>query len=552
MYDRDASSVDDGILTVQTALGLPSLRRGLPRVVAGRSGLVRAVRWAHPGEVPNIARLLKGGELLLMTGMGVGRSAAEQRAFMRGLVDRGVSGVVVELGHVYSSLPQTFIETAEAGEIPLIELRREVLFVEATEEIHSSIVSRQLAVLRRGDELHRRFMDLLLDGAGVPEILSALADAIGNPVVLQKLDGSLLYHSTHRADDAEVLSTWELIKDDPSLERRAIICPIPGSSDGIWGRLAALPIDSPLDDFDQVAVERAVGLVALALLRSRQETLLATRERGNFLADLLSGRASVAEAGARASALGFDPGDRALLPLVLFSSDSTADPSWLSVWRGFRQEMVWRSIPTMIGSGGADEHTLVVLGVRDPLRRRAVIEDVVGALRQRIRQHIGAPEHVVIAAGQIVRGWAGLREALGQTVESASLARGAPQRPWFDADPANLDGLLLQLRNDDRLRRFAELRLAPVVSHDHSRSAKLMPTLRALYQEGWRKSDAARALHLNRQSLYPRLERIEQLLGVDLESNEDRLALELALCLHEDDSQAMPSAGPVPDEASAT
>ena len=533
MYDRAASSAD-GIVTVQGALSLPSLRRGLPRVVAGRAGLERPIRWAHSAEVPNIARLLKGGELLLMTGMGVGRSAAEQRAFIRGLVDRDVAGVVVELGHVYSSLPQTFADTAEAGGLPLIELRREVLFVEVTEEIHSSIVSRQLAVLRRGDELHRRFMDLLLDGAGVPEILSALADAIGNPVVLQKLDGGVLYHAIHRADDAEVLSAWELIKDDPGREQRAISCRVPGSSNEIWGWLAALPLDSPLDDFDQVAIDRAVGLVALALLRTRQETLLATRERGNFLADLLSGRAPVAEAGARASALGFDQRDRALLPLALISRRSTSDPAWLSVWSGFRQEMQWRSIPALVGSRGADEHTLIVLGVNDPFRRRAIVEDVVQALRQRIQQHIGAQDQVVVAAGPIAGGWAQLREALRQAVETASLARSAPHRSWFDADPANLDGLLLQLRSDERLRRFAELRLTPVLAHDRRRSAKLMPTLQALCQEGWRKSDAARALHLNRQSLYPRLERIEQLLGVDLESHEDRLALELALWLHED------------------
>ena len=55
-------------ITVQRALELPGLRGGLPEVVAGGERLDRTVRWVHAGEVPNIASLLKGGELLLTTG----------------------------------------------------------------------------------------------------------------------------------------------------------------------------------------------------------------------------------------------------------------------------------------------------------------------------------------------------------------------------------------------------------------------------------------------------------------------------------------------------
>ena len=64
-----------GALTVEMALALPSVRRGLPKVVAGRRNLDRPIRWAHSSEVPDIARLLKGGELLLITGMGIGSTA---------------------------------------------------------------------------------------------------------------------------------------------------------------------------------------------------------------------------------------------------------------------------------------------------------------------------------------------------------------------------------------------------------------------------------------------------------------------------------------------
>ncbi|MEU1943921.1 PucR family transcriptional regulator ligand-binding domain-containing protein, partial [Streptomyces sp. NPDC020125] len=94
-----------GTITVARALGLPALRRGLPDVVSGEELLDRPVRWVHAGEVPNIAALLKGGELLLTTGIGVGSRPAEQRAFVRRLAERGIAALVVELGPRFRTLP---------------------------------------------------------------------------------------------------------------------------------------------------------------------------------------------------------------------------------------------------------------------------------------------------------------------------------------------------------------------------------------------------------------------------------------------------------------
>ncbi len=522
-----------GVLTVEVALGLASLRRGAPRLVAGREGLERPIRWAHSAEVPNIARLLKGGELLLMTGLGVARSPGEQRKFMRGLVERGVAGVIVELGHVFSSVPDSFVDVAEGGGVPLVELHREVMFVEVTEEVHSSILNRQLALLRRGDELHRRFTELMLDGAGIPEILATLATTIGNPVLLEKMREGVLYHANHRSPDADVLAAWELIREDPLRETRAIMVPVPGSSSRTWGWLVALPLDSPLDEFDRVAAERAVGLASLALMRERQETVLAMRERGNFLFDLVNSGASLADAPARAAALGFDHRAGTLLPLVLIPTRLARDAVWTAVWTGFREEMRSRSIPVLLGSRVVGEHTLIVLGGAAASRRASTIELAVEALRRGIAQHADSADSAVIAVGPCVEGWEQLADGLRRAIDVANVAVDGPPRPWYDASAPSLDTLMLRLRSDERLQEFAATRLAPLLEHDRRRAATLMPTLRALAGQGWRKSDAARALNLNRQSLYPRLERIEELLGVDLESQDDRLALELALRIHD-------------------
>ncbi|HEV7527673.1 MAG TPA: helix-turn-helix domain-containing protein, partial [Solirubrobacteraceae bacterium] len=85
------------------------------------------------------------------------------------------------------------------------------------------------------------------------------------------------------------------------------------------------------------------------------------------------------------------------------------------------------------------------------------------------------------------------------------------------------------VRNSEALEAFVDQRLAPLIEHDANRKSKLLPTL-FVYCELWgRKAETARALHLERQSLYHRLERIEALLGEDLSDNDTLLELHIAL-----------------------
>ena len=145
----DAEPRDGGVMTVRTALALPPVRRGRPEVVAGRGALERSIRWVASGDVAWIARDLKGGELLLTTGLGIGRRAAEQRRYVDALCERGVAAVAIELGAAMEEPPQALVARAEQRGLPVIAFRRGVPFVEITEAIHGAIVNRPYALLRR-------------------------------------------------------------------------------------------------------------------------------------------------------------------------------------------------------------------------------------------------------------------------------------------------------------------------------------------------------------------------------------------------------------------
>jgi purine catabolism regulator len=515
---------DQTPVTVRDALRLPPLRRGRPECVAGAAGLDRPIRWVHVAEVANIAELLSGGELLLTTGLGLGRTPAQQRRFAAELARRGVAAIVLELGQAQPEPPPALVRAAEEHGLPFVVLRREVRFVEITEAIHRSIVGRQLALLRRGEDIHQRFTELLLEGAGIPEVLEALARTVANPVVLER-DGEVWSHATYRTRDADVFAAWQAGAEQ-------LTVPVPAGAHATWGQLIVPALDSPIDDDTRVAAERAVGVIAVALLRDREEDLLALRRGGSFLASLAAGELGAADAVVYADALRFEHDGGALLPLAIAPATGAGAPArgaWAGFCRAAREGIAARDLPVLLGPDGDGRAALVLVGGTAAARRVETVGQAVAAVREAATTQLGAAGAVVIAAGPACDGWETAGPALRETAEATMLAVHDPPRPWHDVATPQLRHLLWRLRDTPELEDFAARRLAPLLEHDARRSAPLLPTLEALCDHGWSKSATARALHVERQSMYHRLARIERLLGTSLDDPDTRAALHVAV-----------------------
>ncbi|MFD5858248.1 PucR family transcriptional regulator [Streptomyces chartreusis] len=537
-------------ITVRRALELPGLRSGLPEIVAGADRLGRTVRWVHAGEVPNIASLLKGGELLLTTGYGLGTRPADQRAFVRTLAERGIAALVIELGARFTRLPAALVDTARAAGLPLVQLHRQVPFVTVTEEIHTEIVNGHYALLQRAEEVHRRCTEALLGGGGVPQVLGILADFSGNPVFLEATDGRLLYAAGAGPEGADPLQVWEGLrgqhKDTPP-PTGSVLVDVPGGGQGagsVRGRIVLLPVLGPLAPVHRMAAERAAGILAVVLMQARQEEELAARGRGDFLTDLAEGRVAAGAAPAQARVLGFKPGEGPLLPVVMRledvlspgggtsrSSGFESGGGWAVLARAVGEELASVGVPVLLGVRPVEGRVPLLVGLRAETERSAVADRVAVALRAGVEragiQRPGARSPVVVVG--VAGGWAAASAGLRHAAETATAAQGLADRPWYDARRLDIDLLLWRLRDHPDLAAFVDRAIGPLRDHDDRSKPPLLPTLETYLAHAGRKAETARELHLNRQTLYNRLARIGELLGTDLDDPQTVLALSLAL-----------------------
>jgi purine catabolism regulator len=313
-------------------LALDPVRFGGPRVVAGEDRLDRPVRWVHVAEVPDIATLLGGGELVLTTGIGLPADDAGLRAFIDDLAAVGVSGLIVELGRRYpASVPKVMVAAAQRRGLPLVELRRPTPFVPITEAVHGLIVDAQLAELRASEEIHQRFTELSVEGAEPAEVVHQAAGLAGCPVVLENLSRQVLAYDA-AGDSAEVLlGGWEQHSRRIRPAGRTAYDPdagwlvtVVGARGQDWGRLllrwpggelsAACP--TPPTRLT-ILLERAASTLALGRLIRRDAEGLERQIHGSLLTALIEHTRPVDEVALRARALGVALDRRHLVGVVV-------------------------------------------------------------------------------------------------------------------------------------------------------------------------------------------------------------------------------------------
>jgi purine catabolism regulator len=520
-------------------LALDAVRRGQPRVLAAAHRLDTPVRWVHAMEVADAARLLRGGELVLTTGIALPDEGALLDAYVADLAAVGVSALAVELGRRYTGgLPAGFVAAAQAHGLPLIVFDREVPFVEITEAVHARIIDDQLDQLRASARLHEVFTDLAVAGAGPGEIVRQAALLAGRPVILEDLSHHVLACEPAGADPAALLDGFEARSravargertayDEPS----GWLVTMAGARGEDWGRVI-LVCGQPPGPGDLVLVERTATALALARLLTRQHESLERQAHATLIGAIVAGAyADPDEAAARARALGIQVTGRQLLTVVIgFRQGGRGLPAharMLEVADGLADACRRERVPALVGS--LDEARVGgLLSVDREADASLVLSAVCTTARQRL-----ADGNAVIGAGSAA---ASLTEARRSLLEAQQVAYAAAQspsmdrsRPYYRLADLRLRGLLHLLGDDARLATFVDRELGPLIAHDQAQGTGLTKVLGAYLVEGGNKAAAAARAHLARPTFYERLRAIERILGVSLDSAESRTSLHVAL-----------------------
>lgn len=534
--------------TVADLLRIPELAVGYPEVMTGDDGLNVAVRWVHVSELPDVAVLLSGGEVILTTGIALSEESHALSAYVEDLAAADAVGLIVELGRRFDQIPMPALLAAKRVHLPLVALTKPVRFVSVTEAAHNRIQSSQLSRLRRRDTIHAVFDELAVEGAPTERIVRVAAELLGLPVVLENLTHQVLALDAAGLRISPVLHDWEwrsrAARTLPGIAH-ARVGSEEGSQDWLtasvgargeqWGRLVCLGAHGT--DEQRTVLQSAATATALSRIAAPDWLSLERRSQGTLLDEIRSGSyGSGAELLVRSAAVGVPLTGTSMSAVVVRVHERNHAPQHGSddlkrrraASDGDRVASAARASTAPALVGVLPDGDIALLVPHKSAQRRVALTALTRALHRSF-EVIGLTAH--IGVGTSVSAVRDARRSLREAEQVVDTIGGLDQgKLYYELSDVRLQGLLHVLRDDPRLQSFVERELGPLLAHDQERRTDYMEALRTYLKEGRNKSSAADALHMSRPAFYQRLSRIEEILSVDLADVASCLSLHVAIC----------------------
>ncbi|MGW2828416.1 PucR family transcriptional regulator [Streptomyces sp. NPDC001286] len=395
----------------------------------------------------------------------------------------------------------------------------------------------------------REVMDLDPVRAAEPELLAGHL-ALDRPV--RWVHSSEVYEGANFLDGGELLLTngFGLTDADEEVRRRYVRELAARGAAGLAVEVGRSLPHMPTEVVDQA---RRLGLPLLALHRVVPFVRITEAANRAIVARGLSGRAVVRPWGDdHTAALLADLADRAALnqpevearsALAGFHPGPGARLVGVSVHGTREVAAVDRAVRLLGGAGvlraafPGDVLALLALPAK-------VVGDPVRAVQEAFRT--AAEPGLTVAVGHAVGaggGWLRWSDTLRAARTTLELALTVPA-----AEPSVADGPLVTSAralalereltrggvdtNRDRLARLVEHTLGPLLAWEAAHPSDLVRTLEVHLRNGCSPTRTAALLHIGRQSLYQRLERIESLLGLEIDDPDLLGELLAASCAH--------------------
>ena len=503
------------VLTVQHALTLEPLLSAI--VKAGAGGLNAPIRAVHVLEQPELTPWVRGGELLLSTGLSWNFSDDEAKGFVQSAARLNVSALLLATGRFRSGFTDSMLKAADTLEFPLIELPFDVPFVAVSDAITLELLLVRDAVVERADLIHRTLSQAAVFASSVQDLSDALSVAMQTSVVFSDLERRVIAVShalqdsiwQHVQVDESIPQHWQSTAShlEPTLAIDRISCAVRDGG-GLRGALWVQRGAAIHPDLEARVVVHAATVFAVHLAQVQTRGLIEARLGYNVVDALLEGLwAGDARLQERARLMGFHPTAAQRVVLIVPVAGSTV----LGTPEGFRaREALAARVGDALDKLGVAPLLTVNLG-----RVIALIPDhneVVKAVKSRlhatdVRVVIGSscadPSEFKPSLRELERlsvGGSGVVNLDDLTIE---------RMLGSIADSAAIEQLLA--------RTFDLLKSKPI----------LQRTLEALIETGFHQSKSAAKLGIHWNTLKYRLSRLETLL--DFSANDPQAIFGLTL-----------------------
>ncbi|MFJ7726382.1 PucR family transcriptional regulator [Neobacillus sp. NPDC097160] len=502
-------------------------------VIAGNGDIQRTVKWVHVVEVTSIRNLLNGQELILSTGVAWKDNVELFVSMVKEFIENNAAGLCLEIGTYLSEVPDEVIAMANEHQFPIIIFQKEVPFVEITQDIHSVIINQQYQKISDLENYSQSLNKRLLTIETYEDILQFIFSA---------LDVLIIFKMKNQ--------DYEFVPEINLREQDSIIHQLEGSKTQASDYIASAPIflfgqeyaelfiyskDIPISEYDLLILDRTATAIAQHLLRDLYVEEKKRVEEFEWLHGWLEGEHSLddiheylAENGMKAKT-----NDAVVLitKQIPIKERVSQDVTYL--------KLLFRSVFEQNGFAvffveKRNEITFILLNHRTKKNLKERIKTAIESIQDSDFIRRPSSSKIIIAAGKFIHSVSDVHKSYRTAKETLRIQQKMTNRQIYHFyEDLHLYRLISQMSKHTDLKELSSEYLQPVIQYDQKYNGKLLETLKAYLECSGSKQETSNKLFIVRQTLYHRLQKLENLLGEDFMEHEKRVAIEFMLLVHD-------------------
>jgi len=491
-------------------------------LIDGGTGIYGQVSWVVTlRPTPPSFDRLHGNELALFDTNVVKNLGTTLLSLVSSLSEQNISSLGIT-----GDIPDDVISYVNARKIPLLKLPANTDLISLEGKITGLIREERDRLYQKEQDLTSVLMELALSGRGVNAILDKIQKNTQRTVVLLSVD----YRPRTKVTDT-VLNGVQQVLSQAFASRPQIITGVKISEtfscfispvsvkQSIEGYLL-VGARGDLEEFDRIIAK--VGSMALAVELSRRQAVEDTEDKfqSEMLESLLNGELPLETINEKAGKLGLDPAVSYIVIAVQFTESSGI-------------EMITRKAAVALGEKAVcylHSDTLLVFHRIEP----ASTIDELRNLNRQVAKKLSGSFGAKLSTG-MGRFYPGIK-GLGLSYQEAEQALVLGKRLFGDGSVSFFGDLgiyrLLLSLNTKELQSYYQQSLGRLVDYDGKHGGELVHTLETILKYPTA-METSQVLHVHRNTLNYRIQRIQEITNLALDDGDNRLMLHLALKVSE-------------------
>ncbi|MFZ3578709.1 PucR family transcriptional regulator [Virgibacillus sp. DJP39] len=531
------------VLTIKDVLTRNTFQHA--KVIAGKNGLNKQVKWTHILDTNEFESFINGGELILTTSAGAGLQVDSQiqLTYFEKLIEREAVGICIEVGTTANGISDETIKLADENNFPIIIFEKVVKFVDITQDLHFLIINQHHLELNKLNLLSKKFNELSLSPNGILKILQELNATFQKSTLFIKGGAKSYYYPPEARElTEEIRSKFNDFKESnigqsffTLNEVKFALFPVKGLGQ-VWGYLCLEVKDSSLDEFFFTVMDCAALAIAQIMLRKRTIEERKQNLEDELVRNLLLGKNyEMDDLQTITPSLTMNFYYRVVLIKTNYPELNLIEEEWEEV--KLQRSMMFKSLFKKHGLYPAiaiGKNEIAVISSYEQLNEEQSITvnkkftQLIQTITKIKESNIFDGSKCSFGVSNVYRNIDFLSKSYEESRQVLILQDSRKVETYF-YENIGVYRLLLLLQDSGHLESYIKDYLGPLIKYDQEMKSELLTTLEVYLDCCGSKKDASERLFIVRQTLYHRLGKMKQLIGQDFMEPMNRLAIETAI-----------------------